>query len=54
MASSRALMIFGVLGLGLAAGCPFSFANEEHCANNDGDSTCAAANPDTPYCALDN
>lgn len=54
MTSSRVLALLGALGLAMATGCPFSFANEEHCANNDGDATCAAANPDAPYCALDN
>lgn len=39
--------------LGLLGGCPFSFTNEEHCAAQAGDATCASADPSTPYCALD-
>jgi len=48
------LFVFGAVLLGLAAGCPFSFTNEDHCAALDGDATCAAADPSRPYCALDN
>lgn len=39
--------------LGLMTGCPFSFTNEEHCAARSGNASCAAADPSTPYCALD-
>lgn len=50
---TRRLLAYGALLVGLAAGCPFSFTNDDHCAAQAGDSTCAAADPSTPYCALD-
>lgn len=49
----RRVLAYGALLVGLAAGCPFSFTNEDHCAARAGDATCAAASPATPYCALD-
>ncbi|MGH1340910.1 MAG: hypothetical protein ACRBN8_05130 [Nannocystales bacterium] len=52
MAHSR-LLVFGAVLLAMAAGCPFSFTNDDHCAAQAGDATCAAANAATPYCALD-
>lgn len=52
MGVSRRLML-GTLLVAMAAGCPFSFTNDEHCAAQDGDATCAAAGAATPYCALD-
>ncbi len=52
MGSCR-LMVLGALLVATAAGCPFSFTNDEHCAARDGDATCAAADGSTPYCALD-
>lgn len=45
--------MFGALLVAMAAGCPFSFTNDEHCAAQDGDASCAAADASTPYCALD-
>lgn len=52
MGRSSVLML-GALLVATAAGCPFSFTNDDHCAAQDGDATCAAANGATPYCALD-
>jgi hypothetical protein len=49
----RRLLGFAAVWLGLMAGCPFSFTNEEHCAAQEGDATCAAEDPSRPYCALD-
>ncbi len=45
--------MLGALLLAMATGCPFSFTNDDHCAAQQGDATCAAANAATPYCALD-
>ncbi len=50
---TTATRILVVVGLAALAGCPFSFTNDEHCAANEGDASCAAADPSTPYCALD-
>ena len=47
------LLLAGGLWAGLLAGCPFSFTNEDHCAAQAGDATCAQADPSRPYCALD-
>lgn len=52
MGASRRLML-GALLVAMAAGCPFSFTNEDHCAAQDGDASCAGADAARPYCALD-
>lgn len=45
-------VLWAALSLGMAAGCPFSFTNKDHCAAQQGDATCASADPSRPYCAL--
>lgn len=45
--------MFGALLVAMAAGCPFSFTNDDHCAAQDGDASCAGADGARPYCALD-
>ncbi len=49
----RRTLGFAAVCLGLLAGCPFSFTNEDHCAARAGDASCAADDPSTPYCAFD-
>lgn len=45
--------MLGALLVAMAAGCPFRFTNEDHCAAQNGDASCAAADDGRPYCALD-
>lgn len=51
----RRAMITVALAVGLPAllACPFSFANEQHCTRQGGDSYCAGLDGAGNYCALD-
>ena len=46
------VVIAGALGLGLSVACKSSGLNDDHCANREGDRTCAELYPDgaRPFC----